>query len=120
MNLKMRMRVERMVVGKLLSVAKAEGWEAWAVDDGGDELVKMKGTTAKEVLEAVFAVDESRIYFKKTVPGAEKPARGWAFIVLGNDGWDAICDAAPAVGEFNDKVLEPVSAYCEKLEETYC
>ena len=81
--LKARMEMELNVVAELLRRAQEQGWAVRGVDDGEE----MHGTkTDAEAMDAVFAVDEATIFFKKGI------YRGMAFIVLGNDGYDAIAD----------------------------
>ena len=61
-----------------------------SVDDGdadGEFALKFS-TSVKAVMEAVEAVDESHMFFFDK-DGAK---RGWAFIVLGNDGGDEVSD----------------------------
>lgn len=115
-----RMEIERKVVRFLVREMKKAGWEAYAVNDG-EALVKC--ATEKDVMEAVFSVEESWIEFNKTV-GVGYIKRT-AYIVLGNDGWDAIADnslSTPEIPEDNfDAVMDgPVTDYCNKLEEGGC
>lgn len=75
----------------------------------------IKCSTETEAMEAVFAVDDARIYWRKEIAG--RMVRGWAFIVLGNCGWDAICDNA--ANDFDAEVVEPLTPYLNKLEEEF-
>lgn len=113
MNVEQRQAVERKVVRHLVRAMKARGWQAAAVNDG-EEVVKCK--TEKDVMDAVFSVDESHIRFVKD------GIRRTAFIVLGNDGWDAICDhscSSPDVpgDDFEQIMSSVVDPYCSSLEE---
>jgi hypothetical protein len=114
MDVQKRIEIERRVVRKLVRVAKAAGWEVPAVNDG-EELVRCQ--TEADVLDAVFSVDESSIRFRKEIDG--KAVTCSAYIVLGNDGWDAICDHSthPA---FEADVTEPVLAWIDAMEAATC
>jgi hypothetical protein len=105
-----RIAIEKKVVRFLCREARRQGWEINYVNDGG-ERVKCKGEV--DVIDAVFSVDESWVRFKK--PGPEGVVLGGAvYIVLGNDGWDAIADSS--MSEEWDKVMDPVWKYCEALD----
>ena len=107
MNIEQRQAIERKVVRKLVRVAKANGFRPVRVYDGGDEPVLVR--LEQEVLDAVFAVDDCRVYFKHP---AEAKAH-CAVIVLGNSGWDCIADAS--MGPLWDPVIKEVGAYAETL-----
>lgn len=78
-----RCRVERRVVWNLLSHLAAAGFTPRSVES--DEEV---GTdTPEAMMEELFNLDEAHLHF------FDKDKRTyWVFIVLGNDGWDAISD----------------------------
>lgn len=114
MNVEKRMEIERRVVRHLIRSMKAAGWRAFAVDDG--DVVKV--STESETMDAVFAVDEARIAFKKE--SGVGTVHRTAYIVLGNDGWDCICDHScsnPHIPEDDfEKVMEEVvNPYCDKI-----
>lgn len=111
MNIKQRQAIERKVVRKLVRVAKAHGFIPVRVYDGGDEPVPVR--LEHEVLDAVFAVDDCRVYFRHP---AEAKAH-CAVIVLGNSGWDCIADAS--TGPAWDVVIAEVEAYAEVFEEVF-
>jgi hypothetical protein len=101
-----RIEIERKVVRNLIRTAKAHGYALHSVDDGEERhIVK----TEREALEAVFAVDESRIYFKHP----DEAKRHVACIVLGNGGWDAVADAS--MGTRWDDAIEEAGRYAEKF-----
>lgn len=106
MEVSQRMALERKVVRHLIRTAKAHGYAVTKVWDGG-EMVRVKNET--EAMNAVFSVDESRIYFKH--PAEDKGH--CACIVLGNDGWDAIADAS--MGERWDAVIGENGDYADRL-----
>lgn len=114
MNVEKRMEMERKVVRKLVRVMKAHGWDADLVDDGGDYGDEVKTSSEKDVMEAVFAVDEARIRFIKG------EAKHWVVIVLGNDGYDCIADYGYTEGDPDGFVAimeKEVDPYCDKLAE---
>ena len=64
-----------------------------SVDDGdpdGEHTV-VRSSSVKEVIDACEGVDESHMFF---FDKDEKVS--WAFIVLGNDGGDEVCDYGEA------------------------
>ena len=119
MNVEKRIEIERKVVRHLIRTMKAAGWNVLNVDDGGDEMVECK--TETETMDAVFSVDESHIYFRKPIirEGKEIGITHHAYIVLGNDGWDAICDYSFGPSKDDDfaDIMGEIDKYTEKLSE---
>lgn len=76
--------IERRIVWNLLTKLSLAGFVVECVDDGGD-LIECDGDAMK-AMEAVFSVDESRVYVRK--PGGSPR---WIFLVGGN-GEDMISD----------------------------
>lgn len=109
MNIEQRQSIERKVVRKLVRVAKANGFIPVRVYDGGDEPVLVR--LEREVMSAVFAVDDCRVVFKHPLDDKAH----CAVIVLGNSGWDCIADCSQGVRW--DPVIKEVEAYAESLEE---
>ena len=102
-----RMAIERAIIQKLIDVAAATGWEITHVWDGGESQHCIDG---QAVLDAVFSVDESAIHLRKF-----GVARAVVCIVLGNDGYDVICDNS--VNEtFQAEVMNAVEAFAETFE----
>lgn len=64
--------------------------------------------TEDEVMDTVFSVDESTICFKKGKMSC------FAYIVLGNDGYDCIADNSCS-GEFGGIMETEVDPFCEDL-----
>lgn len=113
MNAEKRQDIERKVVRHLIRTTKKHGWDAIAVDNGGDEWEPTH--LEREVMDHVFSVDESSIKFHKEVAG--KGMTHYVNIVLGNDGWDCISDYSYSEGgEFEKIMLNEVDPYCDKLE----
>lgn len=105
-----RLKLERKIVRHLLSTALAAGWTVEAVDDGGFDDARC--TNIDEVMEAVFSVDESTIFFNKTIEGVKKCLG--VLIVLGN-GIDCIADNS-VHPVFEAEVIAPSEAFVESLE----
>lgn len=95
-----RLEGERAVIRALCEEMIAAGFHPVKVDDGGDECVQT--TTTAEVLDAVFAVDESRIRFRNRAIARG----GWVSIVLGNSPEEVIADHADIVGVFNEAIYK--------------
>lgn len=96
---------ERRVVWNLLNEIIADGWVISAVDDG-EEVVKV-GNDPVAALEAVFAVDESRIMVRSD--DAARARAGSILIVLGNSAEEVISDwgwADNAIGQQFDRFVE--------------
>jgi len=106
LNLEQRIAIEKRVVRKLIRVAKANGFALFKLYDG-EEMVKVAGEAA--AMDLVFNLDECKLYFKHP----DQPKAHCAYIVLGNDGYDAIADCS--MGEKWDDVIEEVFDYCDKL-----
>lgn len=86
-----RGRLERRLVWNLLAHLAKHGWQP--VEVRSDEDVKTP--TAMDVMEEVFNLDDAWVAFQKNGTG---PMR-CIFIVLGNDGWDAISDWRYGTGD---------------------
>lgn len=92
MDLETRQKIEHDVVQYLIREAASAGFVLEAAYDGGETFKK---PTEQQAMDAVFSVDESKLYFRKE--GFEK--KQWAQIVLGNDGWDCIADSSYTDGD---------------------
>lgn len=103
-----RQATERQVVRHLLKTAREAGFTPAFV--WYDAAERVPARTDEEVLEAVFAVDESRILFDHP----EERARHCVLIVLGNSGWDAIADHSE--GPRWTPVMDACLDYAETLE----
>lgn len=110
MKIEERIKTEKRLVRHLIRVMKLAGWEVAFVDDGGENV---KCVNESEVLEAVFSVDESKIVFEKD------KIRHYAYIVLGNDGYDAIADYTYRENDDFEKTMETVMEYANYLETEY-
>lgn len=83
-----RQQAERRVIRGAIRALKAAGWQPLEVNDGGES--DEPATTEGAMIEAAFAVDEARLYFKH----ADHERRCWFFVVFGNaeDGSEVIAD----------------------------
>lgn len=102
---------EGRMVRKALRAVKAAGFVPVCVDDGGDELVKGAGKVMleREVMDAVFAVDDATVLFRKFDRSGAVLAKAWFRVILGNarDGSEAIADnsVTPGFAEALDAVV---------------
>jgi hypothetical protein len=103
-----RMAQERQAVRHIIRTAKKAGFAVTGVYDGGDERIKC--STEKAAMEAVFAVDDSTMYFKHS----DQPKGHCVVIVLGNSGAECIADHSE--GPLWDDVMADVFKYTETLE----
>jgi hypothetical protein len=89
MSVKMRQEVERKIATAVIDAALAAGLKL-NVDNGGDTEELVEPSDKKhEILEAMFAADEDRLYFYRS---GDKVPFGWVYFVYGNDGWDVVND----------------------------
>jgi hypothetical protein len=83
-----RCKLERAIVRGLIQECARGGFVVHQVDDGG-ELVKVR--TEDEAIDAVFAVDESRIRFRAVDDTGRQPTLHNVLLIGGN-GEDIISD----------------------------
>lgn len=97
--------LERKVITHMVEKLKEAGWLPYFVDygDGAGE----PAWNLEQVLEEVFAVEESKVLFMK---GHVTKS---VLIVLGNDGYDCIADHSLG-GDF-EEVMDEVQKYAESL-----
>lgn len=105
MSVTVRLAIERRIVRHLIRTARKAGYLPVRVDDG-DELIPTPTETA--MLDAVFAVDDSRVIFKHP----DEPRGHCAVIILGN-GPDCVSDAS--MGGRWDAVMDAVADYCKQF-----
>jgi hypothetical protein len=86
MSVKARQRLERMIARRVVLDGIRAGYSL-SVDNGGDEDEIVKSTKAKDILEAMFATDDEKLYFYKG-----DTCVGWVWFVYGNDGYDVVSD----------------------------
>ena len=109
MNPKRRQEIELTIVTYLVTVMDERGWKVYAIDDGGDEDVSPKNL--KDVIDTVLSVEYSVIRFEKN---KRKHA---AVIVLGNSGYDCICDHSASDNDDFEQIMdEVVYPFCELYE----
>lgn len=102
-----RRAIENQCVRHLLRTAQAAGYSV-VYDDAE---TRIACTSETQAMQAVFAVDESIIRFSHP----ERPGLHCAVIILGNDGWDCICDHS--LGEGWDEVMAASATFSQALAE---
>lgn len=97
MNVENRLRNERMAIRELIRIASDAGWNLVGVNDGEElHLISHEPT----VLDHIFSVDESKMYF------AKEGIRASVFIVLGNSGAEVIADYGSSdLDQFDREVM---------------
>ena len=107
-----RQEAERRVVTKFIELALQHGFTLHSVSDGEE---RHNVSTLEQALVHVFSVDESWIYFTPP-PTSPSPVRHCIYIVLGNEGWDAIADHSVSreEGDTWNTVTEAHSAWLDK------
>lgn len=112
-----RSEVERTIVEEMTKRLIAAGWNPTyhnATDDMGREPI----STLPEVMEAVFSVDECHVWFKK-----EQLREQWVFLVLGEGGYDVICDhTAPYENQPEHefaKIMDSMLDFAEELHDKH-
>jgi len=105
-----RIELERKIVRHLIRAAKEAGWNVCKVDDGGDELVTVRNET--EAMDAIFAVDESRLKFTNGTVNH-------TVLIVGGNGIDIIADHSYVDGDADgfEALMNRVAAYVETLDE---
>jgi hypothetical protein len=101
------LRMDRMIVRKVVIDALAAGYTL-SVNDGGDELAIKNSTSRKAVMAALINTDEDYLIFRR--PGVK--GHGWVRFIYGESGWDVICDYSTDL----DDVLAGANALAEKLD----
>jgi hypothetical protein len=112
MSVKMRQRVEKIIVRAVVNAAVAAGYSV-AVDNGGDEY-EYKGADRRACLATMFATDDERLYLFTAEQAARgfKRSAGWVYFVYGNSGWDVISDYTTNL----ENLLAPALKLAEKYE----
>ncbi len=100
MSVKMRLEVERKIVGAAVDAALAAGYRVTvSLERGYDHDDCLLGSTDREkIMEEAFAGDDCHLFIHEaTGPLVEERTNaiisiGWIYVVFGNDGWDCISD----------------------------
>lgn len=80
---------DRGGIEQAIRALRAAGWELDYVNDGEEEILV---DTEPAAIDAVMAVDQAWLHFKKREANGVVYATGWLFFVLGNDPDEVICD----------------------------
>lgn len=117
MNVKIRQKVEREIVGQFVRDALAAGYRLAVSLERGydvDDMLLGSRDEAKIMAEA-FAGDECHIFVQPaegpTTEDGRVISEGYVYCVLGNDGWDVISDYSTN--------LESLLTDANALAETY-
>lgn len=94
-----RQRTERALVWNLLAHLDAAGFKLYSLSDGEE---RTKLTDHKEAMELVFNLDECWLHVRKM----DSRKAHTIYIVLGNDGWDAIADHSCCAEDGFDAAME--------------
>jgi len=108
MSVKMRQCVERIIARRVILDLKAAGF-LLNINNGGDDYELPRPTNnIKELLAAMFATDDERLYVFR--PGQEKPF-AWVWFVYGNDGWDVVSDYTTNIDAYMKGASELANKY---------
>lgn len=117
MSTKLRQELEKRIVRSFVKAALKAGHRlAVSLERGYDVDEMLLGSTnVKEIMDAAFAGDDAHIFVQPaegpTVEEGQVVSTGWVYIVMGNDGYDVICDYTTN--------LEPLMAGPNKISEKY-
>jgi hypothetical protein len=98
MSVKMRIEVEKKIIGQFVKDALTAGHKLSVSLERGYDLDEMliASTDHDKIMEEAFAGDECHIFVHNnedpTVEDGRLIADGWVYCVYGNDGWDVISD----------------------------
>jgi hypothetical protein len=91
---------ERQAVFNLMNYMKQNGWIISAIDNGEERIeVANSEMTDREVMEHIFSVDDSYMYF--IAPDKEEH---WVYFVFGNSPEEVICDHSDTKDGFSELV----------------
>lgn len=110
-SVRLRAELEFRVIDAVLREAKKSGWHPTEIDYGDDP---EKVTTRAQVMKLVFDLDDCYLYFKK---GRKT---NWMRLVMGNDGWDVICDYGMDGGpSYDNPTAGSLAAAIEKASKPF-
>jgi hypothetical protein len=115
METNIRITLEKRVLRFTAKSLIAKGWKLVSVDNGEE---RVKVSTIKEMIEQVFSVDDSYIFFTKD----NEPGSMYLFVVLGNSPWEVISDFGGNAKMFDQfsKDMEEAGKYSDKMESQLC
>jgi hypothetical protein len=112
-----RREVERKIITSFVQSALAKGYRlAVSLERGYDVDEMLLGSrNRREIVNAAMSGDEAHIFVQpaagELVQNGQIVSEGWVRVVLGNDGWDVICDYTTN--------LEPLMTGANKLAGKY-
>lgn len=113
MNTEQRLKIERRIARQCMKDLLDAGFLITVFD--GEDFPLRKSNNAKDILDAMFSVDEDVLYVHKRPDVADAPMErvGWVQFIYGNDGWDVIADYTTNL----ESALKPTFALAEKIEK---
>ena len=110
-EVKQRMLIEMRVVKRVIEAVLATGnWKLYGIDLDDDI---EKTPTLEEAMKLIFNLDDAVLTFACT---AEKRSRAWVRFVMGNDGWDVVCDYSLSPHGF-EQAVEAASGNDDDLDK---
>lgn len=93
-------KTDAAAIRQTIRALRAAGYVLDHVDDGGDEMVKVR--TEDEALDAITAVDSAHLFVEH--PGPHRASYVW--FVLGNDPEEVIADHGVSLSHVLDPLTE--------------
>jgi len=100
--------IEKKIVRNLLETMKAEHGYWFRVYD--PEPATTATQNVDDAMNAIFAVDSATVRF---TDNPESGYRGSVLLVLGNDGWDVICDYSVRL----EDEMKPINEFADNIEQ---
>ena len=116
MSVRMRQEVERKIVGKFVDDALAAGHRlAVSLERGYDVDDMLAGSKDRaKIMDEAFAGDECHIFVQPAdgpvIDDGKVVSIGYVYCVMGNDGYDVICDYSCSL----DSLLSGANALADK------
>lgn len=104
---KKRQAVEKRIARQVITDAIKDGYSLNVFNGGDTYELPAPSTKVKDILGAMFATDDERLYFWK-----DGKRCGWVWFVYGNDGWDVVCDHSENV----QHIMGGAEALADKLQ----
>lgn len=101
-----RRRIEGQIIRRVIADALKDRTIELSVDD------EPPSRSRRGLCDEILAVDEARLYFHRK---GDPRAYATVFFVLGNSGYDVICDYSTSL----DPILAGANALAEELEARY-
>lgn len=108
MSVKMRIEVEKKIVGQFVKDALAAGFVLAVSLERGYDIGEMliASDDYDKIMEAAFAGDDCHIFVQEKndlpVEDGKIVSSAWVYCVFGNDGWDVISDYSVSLDDEDD------------------